>query len=102
MSWPQSPKIVLLAAQIWRNIVTEQEEETCNRKGFVAVPDDLKVYSVLVEIVGEEGNKGVYWDHEEDSNNAAGFSVLIHSLQMTLDLLPLLIWLQIMRRMAPN
>lgn len=50
--------------------MAEQRKETSNSKGFVTVPDDLKIQRMSVEEKGKEGNSGVDGYHEEYSDNA--------------------------------
>ena len=57
---------------------------------------------MFVEVVGEEGDKGVNGDHEEHTNDTGGLSVLTETFRGILDLLPLLIWLEIVCRVSPD
>lgn len=56
--------------------MTKQCKEACNSECFVAVPNNLKVYSMFVVIVGEKGDEGVNRDHEEDTDDTESPSVL--------------------------
>ena len=49
--------------------MTEQGEKTGNRKRFVTVANRFPINSMLVLPIRNEGNNGIYGDHEQDSND---------------------------------
>jgi hypothetical protein len=59
-----SSEVILLAVQIRGDIVAHEGEEGGDTEGFVAVTEDLKVDSVMVEIYAEPCNEGIDGDHE--------------------------------------
>lgn len=52
------------------NVIANQGEEAGDCKGLVAISEDVKVYCVVVVIIGEKRYSRVYWNHEKDSNDA--------------------------------
>jgi len=42
-------EVILLAMQVWSDVMTEEGEEAGNGKGLVAVANDFKVDGVAVE-----------------------------------------------------
>ena len=65
--------------------MAQQRKETGYCKSLVAIPQDLEVDRMLVEVVGEEGNGRVDGDHEQYTDDV-----------------PLLPWFEVVSAMPPN
>jgi hypothetical protein len=57
--------------------MTHESEEAGNGKSLVAVSQDLEVHGFLVVEIAEEGDNGVYGDHDENSDDAVSLSAHI-------------------------
>ena len=44
--------------------MAQQGEEGGNSESFIAIANDFEVDGVPVEVIREEGDEGVEWDHE--------------------------------------
>lgn len=54
--------------------MAHQREETRNRKCFVAIAENLKVYGFVIVEVTQERNDGVYRYHEKNTYDAVRVS----------------------------
>ena len=108
--WLDSTKVVLLAMQIGGDIMAHESEKGRNGKGFVAVAHDTVVDGMFMEVDAEPCDERIDRNHQQDSDNTAIEKKKKDRLAKALshredkyqkrNLLSLLDWLAVMRRMA--
>lgn len=61
--------------QIWCNVMAHECEETGDGEGLVTIPEGIEIDGLVVEEAAQKRDDSIYWDHDENTNDAGSVSL---------------------------